>query len=351
MRAYGRRRWRRHGEPLLLVADRPGLFDGLAALGRLAYRHRSELAPLTVATILDLAALWLHSAHPNGWPWLQDRQPALLLLLPRPANATPATCPTCTSPASRTPSWTTTRPSPCRASSATRSQHEWSPSCPTRLASTPISAPESPSNSPPSTARKISSSTWSATPTGRKTRSPHGSGRSGTSRSRLARQLDETEETQLDEAGETLAYLLDLLADPRELYRQAGKSGRRALNQALFVKIFLDADGDGPYVARDELAAMVAPLVDVARHPGDERGAVLSDGATGTGQLLRAALADAGSSKPPMVELRGLEPLTPTLPVWCATSCATAPCTRRVAPGHGGNITHPGGRVGRTPLL
>src|SRR5436189_1098488 len=33
------------------------------------------------------------------------------------------------------------------------------------------------------------------------------------------------------------------------------------------------------------------------------------------------------------VELRGLEPLTPTLPVWCATSCATAPwsytCTRR----------------------
>ncbi len=26
------------------------------------------------------------------------------------------------------------------------------------------------------------------------------------------------------------------------------------------------------------------------------------------------------------VELRGFEPLTPTLPVWCATSCATAPC-------------------------
>ena len=28
---------------------------------------------------------------------------------------------------------------------------------------------------------------------------------------------------------------------------------------------------------------------------------------------------------PRLVELRGLEPLTPTLPVWCATSCATAP--------------------------
>src|SRR3954465_1173422 len=30
--------------------------------------------------------------------------------------------------------------------------------------------------------------------------------------------------------------------------------------------------------------------------------------------------------EPKWVELRGLEPLTPTLPVWCATSCATAPC-------------------------
>src|SRR5207248_480078 len=26
-----------------------------------------------------------------------------------------------------------------------------------------------------------------------------------------------------------------------------------------------------------------------------------------------------------LVELRGFEPLTPTLPVWCATNCATAP--------------------------
>src|SRR4051812_14494487 len=36
------------------------------------------------------------------------------------------------------------------------------------------------------------------------------------------------------------------------------------------------------------------------------------------------------------VEPRGLEPLTPTLPVWCATSCATAPTP---APGHPRNST------------
>lgn len=27
-----------------------------------------------------------------------------------------------------------------------------------------------------------------------------------------------------------------------------------------------------------------------------------------------------------LVEHRGLEPLTPTLPVWCAPGCANAPC-------------------------
>lgn len=35
-----------------------------------------------------------------------------------------------------------------------------------------------------------------------------------------------------------------------------------------------------------------------------------------------------GTTGPCAVELRGLEPLTPTLPVWCATSCATAPSCR-----------------------
>src|SRR5688572_24727625 len=41
---------------------------------------------------------------------------------------------------------------------------------------------------------------------------------------------------------------------------------------------------------------------------------------------------------PHVVEPRGLEPLTPTLPVWCATSCATAPRARHA--GHPRNVTH-----------
>jgi S-DNA-T family DNA segregation ATPase FtsK/SpoIIIE len=72
MRAYGRRhrRWRRNGQPLLLVANEPRLFEMVTGLGRVVYRYRSELAPLTLAAILDLTALWLHSAQPEGWGWV-----------------------------------------------------------------------------------------------------------------------------------------------------------------------------------------------------------------------------------------------------------------------------------------
>jgi site-specific DNA recombinase len=55
------------------------------------------------------------------------------------------------------------------------------------------------------------------------------------------------------------------------------------------------------------------------------------------------ALAGHVSSKTNRVELRGFEPLTPTLPVWCATSCATAPERGRLTP-HGVSSTVPDGR-------
>ena len=42
--------------------------------------------------------------------------------------------------------------------------------------------------------------------------------------------------------------------------------------------------------------------------------------------LVASAFADGGvDGLCRWVELRGFEPLTPTLPVWCATNCAIAP--------------------------
>ena len=61
------------------------------------------------------------------------------------------------------------------------------------------------------------------------------------------------------------------------------------------------------------------------------RGATVTDLGVGDAPLASGTLV---ARKPPvggfrssfyLVEPRGLEPLTPTLPVWCATSCATAP--------------------------
>jgi hypothetical protein len=113
------------------------------------------------------------------------------------------------------------------------------------------------------------------------------------------------------------------------------------MNKVIFAKLFVD----GEEISRDELGEAVRDLTEASRSilqwdaaldltrrgiratnassPAGEGEAAWS-GLTGA-ELLGLSLAGQGSSKTASVELRGLEPLTPTLPVWCATSCATAP--------------------------
>lgn len=122
-------------------------------------------------------------------------------------------------------------------------------------------------------------------------------------RDRLTRQLDDTRAPRLDTARDAIAYLLDLLAEPQELYRLASKRARRVLNQTFFARMNLDHDDDGPFVASDELAPTVEPLVSTARG-----GATQVGDAASPGHLLRTALAGAGSSNPPSVEVPGIEP-------------------------------------------
>jgi DNA segregation ATPase FtsK/SpoIIIE, S-DNA-T family len=59
---------RRHREPhLMIVDDRPDLFESIALLARLGHRYRSELAPLAVAAALVLAAAVLHGNRVSPW--------------------------------------------------------------------------------------------------------------------------------------------------------------------------------------------------------------------------------------------------------------------------------------------
>lgn len=80
----------------------------------------------------------------------------------------------------------------------------------------------------------------------------------------------------------------------------------------------------------------VIPVFRIPQTPTDPHGT-----SARTGTATRNKTAALTSEKPPiraaeksvramanLVELRGLEPLTPTLPVWCATSCAIAPSFR-----------------------
>ena len=69
--------------------------------------------------------------------------------------------------------------------------------------------------------------------------------------------------------------MLELLAEPRELYRTAGKHARQILNRTFFRKIYLDDNDDGPYAASDELADTVQPVIEVAKNLGlHDRGQV-----------------------------------------------------------------------------
>jgi site-specific DNA recombinase len=126
---------------------------------------------------------------------------------------------------------------------------------------------------------------------------------------------------------------LDLLDRPQELYRKAGPQVRQMLNRTIFTKLKLD----GRQIMCDELAEPFDVLVSAGRtyarrayHRARTPQAAflaedgLLDDMTLT-DLLELALMGTGSSKSVMVELRGFEPLTPSMPWRCATSCATAP--------------------------
>ena len=107
------------------------------------------------------------------------------------------------------------------------------------------------------------------------------------------------------------------------------------MNQTIFNKLKLD----GTAVVVDELAEPFDVIVPAGRiyertyqrkrPPAAFSGVAFHEGVAAyelaSTDLLALALGGPGSNKDSMVELRGFEPLTPSMPWRCATSCATAP--------------------------
>ncbi|MGH3241155.1 MAG: recombinase family protein, partial [Spirillospora sp.] len=84
-------------------------------------------------------------------------------------------------------------------------------------------------------------------------------------RARLEEQLERTERPDLDAGRAAIGMVLDLLAQPEELYRVASERARRALNQALFMRLYVDGDESGPQVIREEPTSPFAPFIGAYR--------------------------------------------------------------------------------------
>lgn len=135
---------------------------------------------------------------------------------------------------------------------------------------------------------------------------------------RIREQLAKLQAPDLEAGRAAVTVLLELLGDIHRLYLLASPSGRKALNQGLFTRIYIDApDGDTPRVVRDSPADVVRPLIDAQRTVGasapthDNGGPLHVEGTAevlSPTLLLSRVLADPSSNKSHMVAPTGFEP-------------------------------------------
>lgn len=176
------------------------------------------------------------------------------------------------------------------------------------------------------------------------------------------KRLIERQENTEHKLAAVLDYIdaaIDLLENPGQLYLDADEGIRRKLNQAIFKRLYVYIDE----VTDAELNAPFADLIEADRlyrhdprtgaEGENKRRASLPEGSslpssTATA-LLHIALDDV-SSNGHVVDLRGLEPLTPCMPCRCATSCATGPDA--ASRGNLNRLLHPqSGHESRRDLL
>ncbi len=153
-------------------------------------------------------------------------------------------------------------------------------------------------------------------------------------RQRLTQRMTTTTEN-LSDSARLIEMALELLEDPQALYRRCNDQQRRMLNQTIFHALYIDDEQITDHSMREPFSRLHAiqharrtnqpAPADPNAQPPETSNATPSQGSGGVDVLLHGITLGPCSSKTPKVELRGLEPLTPTLPVWCATSCAIAP--------------------------
>ncbi len=126
-------------------------------------------------------------------------------------------------------------------------------------------------------------------------------------RARLEGQLERLERPDLDQGREAIRLVLDLLTHPDELYRRAGKRARRVLNQALFTRLYVDADEADPRVEGHEPTTPFAPFLGTYGPGNNNSPGVRVDGRA-AGGVSRFRPVSRCSSSADWVEVAGIEP-------------------------------------------
>ena len=142
-----------------------------------------------------------------------------------------------------------------------------------------------------------------------------------TDRTRVRKELAELGPS-LRESSEMLFAALDLLCEIDVLYADAPEPLRRKLNQAIFRKLYIDGEGVEDVEPSAAFSELVSRRRTTGRPPTAAKGTkpprnsknAPKGVACRTGASLLELALGGGLSKDAMVELRGLEPLTPTLP-------------------------------------
>ena len=138
-----------------------------------------------------------------------------------------------------------------------------------------------------------------------------------------------------DDLAEGVAQIrgwIELLRNPYELYLNASDEMRRRLNQAIFRRLWvIDLGRVSSNLSEPAQLLLEAQMAwqreQFERAPMQSPRPPTADGDFGDEAVVWThSMHDGnGSSKPRLVDLRGLEPLTPCMPCRCATSCATGP--------------------------
>ncbi len=129
----------------------------------------------------------------------------------------------------------------------------------------------------------------------------------------------------------TLNALIDLITESGRTYADLGLGLRRTYNQAWFTRIYIDAISDDP-TDELEITGEHTVIADALEGSRELTLATLENskaGPVGPAMLIDLCIQYAkGSSKNPLVELRGFEPLTPSMRTRCATGLRHSPYVR-----------------------